>query len=115
MTITKLKYEGNIEDTDLYNMATFYGWKANIPNPEYPANPDAPHDIPNPQSYQTFACLDVLGMKFIIDTVNSCCEPLRESTIPKDYPTVMTNVKTNILATTIVSMNDVIIYPTNKI
>lgn len=106
MTTTTLKYEGDIDDAVLLNMATFYGWKAEIPDPN---NPET--TIPNPQSYQVFACLQVLGMNFISLTVDRCCEPDRENTLPKDYPSLIESTRENILSTTTVTINGQEVYP----
>lgn len=106
MTTTKLKYEGSINDSTLLDMALFYGWTEFIPDPTDPTI-----NIPNPVSYQDYACLNIIGMNFISLTVDRCCEPKRADIAPKDYPALIEATRTTILSTVTVTVNDIIVYP----
>ena len=107
MATTQLKYQGDIDNTVLHNMAVFYGWTPMIPDPNNPGQ-----EIPNPVSDVVFACLNVLGTNFMSLTVDRCCEPQRADIPPKDYPAYTETIQTTILNTTTVYVDGVQVYPT---
>jgi hypothetical protein len=114
--MSTIKYEGVVPDEDLLNAAVFHGWQAETVKKDANGDPEKDangNDVmePNPETYQKFATLRVLGRAFMNVTAHESCIPKKEDLSPKAYNELQATKTNAILSTSKVYLNNTQIHP----